>query len=241
MNRFFADAENISGGEARIGGEDVRHISKVLRLSPGDPIAICDGEGHEYAARIVRIEKDVVIASLEEKITCTSEPRCKVTLFQCLPKAGKMELIIQKCVELGIYSVKPVASERCVVRINEREWEQKKKRYQRVAYEAAKQSRRGIIPEIGQLTDFCKADFSPYDLVLVAYEEERGCTLKSALHGAAPKEIALVIGPEGGLDAAEVECLKNIGCVCVSLGERILRTETAGMAALAMILYELEG
>ena len=128
-----------------------------------------------------------------------------------------------------------------MVRVNEREWEQKAKRYQRVAYEAAKQSRRGTIPKIGQLTDFDKTDLTKYDLVLVAYEEERERTLKSALRGAVPSDVALVIGPEGGLDAAEVECLKKKGGVCVTLGERILRTETAGMAALAMILYELEG
>ena len=101
MNRFFVDAANISGGQARIAGEDVYHISKVLRLSADDPIVICDGEGYEYAARIQRVEKEEVIASLEGKTACTSEPRCKVTLFQCLPKAGKIELIIQKCVELG--------------------------------------------------------------------------------------------------------------------------------------------
>ena len=241
MNRFFTDIENISDGKARITGEDVHHIAKVLRLSVGDSIVLCDGAGYEYQSRIQSISKDEVIANLGEKIVCSTEPHCRVTLYQCLPKAGKMELIIQKCVELGVHKILPVASQRCVVRVNAYEWEQKAKRYQRVAYEAAKQSRRGMIPKIGQLTDFSREAFSPYDLVLVAYEEERECTLKSALRGASPRDVALVIGPEGGLSADEVELLKGKGGVCVTLGERILRTETAGMAALAVALYELEG
>ena len=151
-----------------------------------------------------------------------------------------METIVQKCTELGVFAVVPVVSARCVVLPN-KDFEKKRERYNRVALEAAKQSRRAMVPEVLPLVELKKIDPGAFDLFLIAYEDESGRTLKQALRAAdAPKSIALVIGPEGGLEEGEVSRLTNAGAVSVSLGKRILRTETAGMAMLAQTLYEVE-
>lgn len=242
MNRFFVKPEDISGEIAVITGEDVKHISKVLRMQPGDAVMLSDGEGFEYRAEITGISRERAELRCGEKTPCAAEPKRRITLYQGIPKAGKMELIIQKCVELGVSEIVPAAAERSVVRIKPEEYEARRTRYQRVSYEAAKQSGRGVIPEIGELTTFKTADLSRHDLILIAYEDERQTTLKSTLReNTAAKDIALIIGPEGGLEESEVKSLESRGGRAVSLGRRILRTETAGMAAIAMILYELEG
>ena len=241
MHRFFIAPEAVGGGVAFMEGEDVQHIAKVLRLGPGDEVALCDGRKTEYTARIECVEKERVTLRVLSSAQSVTEPRCAVTLYQGLPKAGKLETIIQKCVELGVSRVVPFAAARSVVKLSEREFEKKRPRYVRVAYEAAKQSRRGIIPEVCGLAQLPAVDFSQYGLVLLAYEEEQGTTLKAALRSAgAPESLALVVGPEGGFAPEEAALLCECGAVSVSLGPRILRTETAGMAALAMSLYELE-
>ena len=151
-----------------------------------------------------------------------------------------METIVQKCTELGVYSIVPVVSARCVV-VPNKDFEKKRKRYNRVALEAAKQSRRAMVPEVQPLTELKKIDPATFDLFLVAYEDENGRTLKQALRKeTTPRTIALLIGPEGGLEEGEVARLTEAGAVSVSLGKRILRTETAGMAMLAQTLYEVE-
>ena len=241
MNRFFVRPEDISDNSATIAGEDVKHIAKVLRMQCGDRVMLSDGCGYEYTAEIADISRERVELRLLDKRPCHAEPKRRITLYQGLPKAGKMELIIQKCVELGINAIVPVAAERSVVRVKPGEYGAKRTRYQRIAYEAAKQSGRGIIPHIGELTTFKIADMSPYDLILIAYEDEHKTGLKEVLRANMGAEsIAVIIGPEGGLEVSEVESLIDRGGRAVSLGRRILRTETAGMAAAAMILYELE-
>ena len=242
MSRFFVEPQDIGENTAKIEGGDVKHISRVLRMEIGDEVTLCDGEGNDYAAKISSITKDEVLLDVLSKSRCKAEPDCRITLYQGLPKAGKMETIVQKCVELGITQVVPVAAERSVVKIKAGEFENKRTRYQRVAEEAAKQCGRGIIPQVGELTTYKKADLSQHDLVVVAYEEEKELSLKNLLrNNPDAKNIALIIGPEGGLDKSEVEALCAKGGKPVTLGSRILRTETAGMATLAMILYELEG
>ena len=241
MNRFFLEPAQIAGTNAFITGEDVKHIGKVLRLDIGDEVMLCDGAGMDYLARIEDVQKDVVQLAILQSIPSITEPAHVVTLYQGLPKAGKMELIIQKCVELGLYSLVPVAALRSIVKTNIKEFESKRIRYQRVAYEAAKQARRGIIPQITELSSsFQEADMRQHDLLLIADEEERSSSLKTVLlaHPGA-LNIGLVIGPEGGLERSEIDALKKKGGICLTIGPRILRTETAGMAALAMILYEL--
>ena len=241
MNRFFVKKDDIAGGSAVITGEDVKHISKVLRMAPGDKVMLCDGEGCQYLAEIEDISREQVNLSILSEERCAAEPVQRITLYQGLPKGDKMELIVQKCVELGVTEIVPVAAERSIVKIKPGEFGGKRTRYQRVAYEAAKQCGRGIIPEVTELVTFKSADMSRHDLIIIAYEDERGNPLKSLLKAnPKAKDIAIIIGPEGGLERSEVDMLTQKGGAAVTLGPRILRTETAGMAALAMILYEIE-
>jgi len=241
MNRFFVKKDDIRDNSAVITGEDLKHISKVLRMAPGDKVMLCDGEGYQYLAEISEITKDCARLEILNGERCAAEPSRRITLYQGLPKGDKMELIVQKCVELGISEIVPVAAERSIVKIKPGEFGGKRTRYQRVAYEAAKQCGRGRISEVADLTTFKAADMTRHDLIIIAYEDEKGTTLKSLLRANMQAgDIAIVIGPEGGLDPSEVELLIQKGGKAVTLGPRILRTETAGMAALAMILYEVE-
>ena len=222
MNRFFVKPDDMTEDSAAIIGEDVKHISKVLRMQSGDRVMLSDGCGYEYLAEIETISRERVELKLLDKKPCPAEPKQRITLYQGIPKAGKMELIIQKCVELGINGIIPVAAERSVVRVKPGEYRAKQTRYQRVACEAAKQSGRGIIPHIGELTTFKTADMSAYDLILVAYERRAaGPSLKEVLRASVKAEnIAVIIGPEGGLEIGEVESLINKGGKAVSLGRR---------------------
>ncbi len=238
MRRFFCD--NITGRTATIAGDDAHHIFRVLRMKAGDALSICDGSGYEYDASITSVSAEAVVCALGEQRKSGVESAVQVTLFQCLPKTGKMETIVQKCTELGVFAVVPVLSARCVV-VPNKDFEKKRVRYARVALEAAKQSRRALVPQILPLTQFKQIDVKQFDLFLIAYEEETARTLKQALRAAPPsKRVALLIGPEGGLEESEVSHLTKSGAVSVSLGRRILRAETAGMAMLAQVLYEVD-
>ncbi len=237
MHRFFTS--DIQAHTAAVRGEDVKHISRVLRLRIGDCVQLCDGQGNECDASISAIAPDAVTFETQPWRRAKSEPDVSVTLFQCLPKAGKMETIIQKCVELGACGFVPVQSERCVV-VLKPPYEGRIERWQRVSEEAAKQSRRGIVPVVALPEPLKSLDFSAFDTVLVAYENEHTVSLKQALRSGAHKTIAIVIGPEGGFSEEEIAILTTRGATSVSLGTRILRTETAGMAMLAQIMYEVE-
>lgn len=237
MHRFFTS--DIQAHTAAVRGEDVKHISRVLRLRIGDCVQLCDGQGNECDASISAIAPDAVTFETQPWRRAKSEPDVSVTLFQCLPKAGKMETIIQKCVELGACGFVPVQSERCVV-VLKPPYEGRIERWQRVSEEAAKQSRRGIVPVVALPEPLKSLDFSAFDTVLVAYENERTVSVKQALRSGAHKTIAIVIGPEGGFSEEEIAILTTRGATSVSLGTRILRTETAGMAMLAQIMYEVE-
>ena len=238
MRRFFTD--DIAGQTATITGDDAHHISRVLRMKAGDALSLCDGAGNEYDAVIASVSPEAVACVVGDRHASEAESPVRVTLFQCLPKAGKMELIVQKCTELGVFSVVPVHSARCVV-VPGKDYDKKRERYNRVALEAAKQSRRAMIPQVLPLTELKRIDVRLFDLFLVAYEDESTVSLKQALRAAgSPRTIALLIGPEGGLEEGEVRQLVQAGAVSVSLGKRILRTETAGMAMLAQTIYEVE-
>ena len=240
MNRFFVKQEDIRNDIATITGEDVAHIARVLRMSAGDTLMVCDGACTEYEGAILSIGKTVEVALGEGK-RCLAELPYRITLLQGLPKAGKMETIIQKCVELGVYAIQPVMAARSVARMTEKEFEKKRVRYSKIAVEAAKQSRRGILPEVYGLLPFDQIDYAAYDLLLVLDEEEDACTLHDSLQRLPRRleNIAVAIGPEGGLEREEVALLRAGGGKAVTLGKRILRTETAGMAALAMLQYAL--
>lgn len=236
MSRFFVES---LVSPVIMRGENVKHMSAVLRLRAGDTVTLCDGQGHECEAVLTVITKDSAELSAGPVRDSVSEPEYRITLFQCLPKTGKMETVIQKGTELGLYQLCPAVSERCVA-LPGKDFEKKRERYQKVSEEAAKQSRRGIIPKILPAIRLAEADFSRFDTVLLAYEEERTVTLKQALSKAG-KNIALIIGPEGGFSEEEVRALQSKGAVSISLGPRILRTETAGPAAIAEMLFFLEG
>lgn len=240
MHRFFIDRSDIDGSHAKIFGEDVDHISKVLRLKEGDELRLCDGESREWSARIVSIGKKAVLAELTAPIEVNTEPDCRITLYQGIQKSGKFETVVQKGVELGVCAFVPFNCERAVAK----PWSESDSRcarYSRVAMEAAKQCGRGIRPKVTPPVSFdelCERA-GRHDLTLLLWEEERQRSLKDALRTAkSVKDVAVIAGPEGGISRDEAKRLSDCGAVSVSLGGRILRTETAGPAAAAMILYE---
>lgn len=235
MPKFFTKPDYIDGSELKIVGEDVSHISKVLRMSAGDNIIVCDGEGNDYDAVIKSISKTEVVAEITGKYVCDAEPCVDVTLYQALPKQGKMEYIIQKNTELGVNRIVPVYTKRCVVKPSD-----KTERWSKVAESAAKQCGRGIIPQVMPVISFDEAvkQMKEYDLALMPYECEDECGLKKVLQSSKYKNVSVFIGPEGGFDLKEVEAAINSGVKTVTLGKRILRTETAASAVLPIIMYE---
>lgn len=314
MSRFFVDPSQVGPDVITIEDKnDLRHMDRVLRLKAGDSVDISDGDQWEYRTQILSLDREQACLKILDKQKCATEPRIRITLYQGIPKQGKMETIVQKCVELGVYRIVPVFMDRTVV-VDKGNFGKKIDRWQKVSAEAVKQCRRGIIPEVteavrmpqvlealgkppedrpepldGENPDAArKTSGKPdakagYDLVLIPYENEEGTTIKDVLrqtcdpagvdgikmgrqampdhagfdagenpikteyrdssdnHRAAEfRDIALLIGPEGGFSRQEVDAVIAAGGRSVSLGRTTLRTETAGMAALAMIMYELE-
>ena len=223
----------------------MNHIKNVLRMRPGEEVAVSNGiDGREYRCGILALEEDCVRLELRFIKEDGVELPAKIYLFQGLPKADKMELIIQKAVELGAFQVIPVAMKRCVVKLDEKKADSKIKRWQGIAEAAAKQSKRGVIPTVAPVMSYAQAVkmASEMDLKLVPYELAEGMEqTKQLIESVKPgQRIAIFIGPEGGFEEAEVEAAKEIGAVPVTLGRRILRTETAGMTILSILMYHLE-
>ena len=243
MPKFFVTQDKITENQIIIDTEDVAHISRVLRLGIGDHVTVCDSQGTDYEAEIAEMEQKQIICSITEKRASESEPNIKVTLFQGLPKASKMEYIIQKTTELGISEIVPVKLSRCVVKIDNKKDEKKKlDRWQKISEAAAKQSGRGIVPQISEIMtlDEVIERSKEFDLFFVPYECEEQKTLKEVLLLKPDiKTVGFIIGPEGGFDPTETEKLHESGIATVTLGKRILRTETAGEAVLAMTMYEI--
>ena len=243
MRRFFTEPENIKDGRAEIF-EDAAHITRVLRMNIGDEILIFDGSGIEYTARLVEIAEKRCLAEILSSEKSAQEPHTRVIIYQCLPKSGKMESIIQKSVELGAYAIVPVASERCVTRLDGGKREAEKlKRWNKVAVTAAKQCGRGILPEVRECIDFKTAvdKLKAYDLALMPYEvlgHGGVSNLKDILKSTDAKTIGVIIGPEGGFSDAEARLAEDCGISFVGLGRRILRTETVSSAMLSVIMYE---
>jgi 16S rRNA (uracil1498-N3)-methyltransferase len=231
MHRFFVAKDQIP----IISGSDVHHIKDVLRMKVGDELELLDGTGTAYSARISEIKKDQIVCEILSTQTEESELKVKVTLAQCLPKAKKMDLIIQKCTELGAHRIIPTISERSIAK------GEKPVRWKKIVKESAEQCGRSCIPEISPLTTFddvlkLKQEF---DLAIIPWELEKETSLKKTLTTSRPNRLLVLVGPEGGFSRKEIELAKEAGFVSVSLGPRILRTETVGMAILAMINYEL--
>lgn len=242
MHRFFINKENIQDSKIIITGEDVKHIKNVLRLTEGDIISLCDKQGTDYIVEICDLLKENIICStLETKISNT-EPPVEVILYQGIPKSTKMDLIIQKSTELGVTKIIPVITDRTIVKIQDRKKEEKKlERWNKITEEAAKQSKRGIIPEVCNILTFEEmlSALEDNELIIVPYENEENMGIKEVLKDESCKKINIIIGPEGGFEEKEIEALRAIGSKIVSLGPRILRTETAGFITSAIILYEL--
>lgn len=241
MPKFFVKPEDV-GEKIYLTGDNFHHAAKVLRMHKGDRLVVCDGSRRDYEAEISEVLSDRIVCSIISGIENNREPDIKITLFQGLPKGDKMSLICEKCVEAGVFKIVPVSLDRCVVKIGKKEYEKKRERLSKVMLSASKQSGRGTVPEIASLCSFEEmlSQVGGFDLFLFPYELEEKTSLKAEIKNFNKESIALVIGPEGGFSSREAEELISAGAKSVSLGKRILRTETAGMAAVFNILYELE-
>ena len=252
MPKFFVRQDQIDNDKIVINGQDVKHIRNVLRAKVGEELEICNSEtGENFLCSISEFNEDKIWCNIEQKIQEETESNVKVTIFQGLPKADKMEYIIQKSVELGVYDITPVDMKRCVVKLDEKNAKKKIERWQKISEVAAKQCGRNIIPQVNNVTNIKKLceNVESYDIVLVAYENEENNSLKNELNQIKNKilnnqsqefKIGIVIGPEGGLEKQDVENLERSGAKIITLGKRILRTETVALNVLSIIMYELE-
>lgn len=252
MSRFFVDPSDITDKYVYLSDrDDLHHMKKVLRMNVGDELDVSDGAAWEYHVEIEEMSSDEAKLLILDKQKFAREPELAVTLYQGIPKATKMEGIIQKNVELGVKAIVPVFMDRTVV-VDKGNFSKKLARWQKISDEAVKQCKRGVIPQIceSMTSKEMVTDLADYDLILFPYENEDDRTIKDCLRKIAddvaegkaemPKKVAIIIGPEGGFSDKEAEMLDEAGAERVSLGKTILRTETAGMAALSMTMYELE-
>ena len=241
MPRFFIAGSNIKGGFAYMRGKDAEH-AHVLRIKPGDELVLCDTEGSDYKCRVVNAGKEELEAEIVEIVPCTSEPGVAASILCGLPKGSeKAEYIIQKCVEAGAAEICFFSCERCVAKADEEKLEAKVYRWRKIAEEAAKQSGRGIIPKVSWLGDFVAAlDYAnKKELVLFCYETGERESLSAALKSKKDaKSIAIITGPEGGFAPFEADMARAVGFKICSLGQRILRCETAPLVALSAVMYE---
>ncbi len=243
MHRFFVDKSQVNEDNIIILGTDVKHIKDVLRLKQNETIEI-SSNGFVYNCKIDKIEKDKIITNILDKKMGTSESEIDIVLYQGLAKGTKMELIFQKGTEIGIKEFYPVATHRSVVKIKEIDKEQKKiGRWNSIVEEAAKQSKRDYIPIVKNIITFDEMIESLLGEknIIVPYEDEKSYTIKEGLSNIKEGRVNIIIGPEGGLEQDEIGRLKDIGGKIVTLGPRILRTETAGLVTSTIILYELGG
>lgn len=240
MPKFFVTKEQIDK-QIVITGEDAKHIKTVLRKKVGEQVTICDGEGMDYLCKIEHFEENGIYFDILEKQTCDAEPPVKVTLYQALPKSDKMELIIQKCVELGIDKIVPVTTEYCVVKLGQKE-HKKIERWQKIAEAAAKQCGRAKIPVVDSVLSFQEAlkQCQTLDSAIIAYEKEQKRTLKEFVKQFHEKSIGIFVGAEGGFSEQEIAQAIEQNVLPITLGKRILRTETAGMIVTAILVYEME-
>jgi len=246
MYKFFVKEEQIEDNKINIIGEDVNHIKNVLRLEVEENICICNKDTYiSYMCKILEFNNISVICEILEEILDTTEANTYIHIFQGLPKSDKFEFIIEKCTEIGIKEITPVSMKRSIVKLEEKDKTKKLDRWKKIAEVAAKQSKRDSILKVNNVINFQNIfeNAQDYDILLVAYEEEKEITLKNVLSKFKDKQnlkVAVIIGPEGGIDANEINLLKENSFVSVTLGKRILRTETAPLVISSNILYELE-
>ena len=247
MHHFFVNPEQVEDGLIRITGSDVNHIKNVLRIRQGEEMLVSDGTGRDYLCQAEEIAGQEVTVRILETEEEGRELPSRIWLFQGLPKSDKMEVILQKAVELGAAGVIPVATRNAVVKLDAKKAEAKIRRWQAIAESAAKQSKRSYIPQVGPVMSLKEAfsyiEEQKFDLRMIPYELEKGMDgTKTVLEALAPgQQVAVFIGPEGGFDEEEIQLALKMGVKPVSLGKRILRTETAGPAILALLMMKLEG
>ena len=245
MRRFFVAPEAVQDDIVQFDAELARHMGKVLRLTAGEQVTVSTGDGTAYLVELAEFQKDAVTGRILERMENLQETAIEVVLFQGMPKGDKLELIIQKCTELGVSAVVPVETSRSVVHLDSGKAAKKLERWQKIAQEASQQSKRVQVPTVGPYYNWKQFLWHLSEqngLTIVFWEDEQTQSLKALLRSQAekPQRINLVVGPEGGLSEEEVEQLRALGAVSASLGKRILRTETAGMAGISMVMYEFD-
>lgn len=244
MHRFFADPSQIKEKEILLTGTDVNHIRNVLRMRTGEEILVSNGQGTDYHCRLESIDDASVTASIMWRLDGNAELPISITLFQGLPKGDKLEFIIQKCVELGAARIVPVSTRRTIVKLDAKKEQAKKKRWMGISESAAKQSGRGIVPEVTRVMDFSEAlrEAKSMDVCLIPYELAKGIehTREVCTSIKPGQSVGIFIGPEGGFEEEEVSQAIEAGAIPLTLGKRILRTETAGMALISVLAYLLE-
>ena len=244
MHHFFVTPQQISGDKIRIEGGDVNHMKNVLRMKLHEKAEISDGESRTYLCEVEAYEEDVAVLHILEEMEADTEPASKLYLFQGLPKSDKMELIVQKAVELGVYQVIAVAMKRSVVRLDDKKAAKKADRWNSIAESAAKQAGRSRIPEVTMPLSYNEAlkMAEELDVTLLPYELAGGMevTREVIRQIKSGQSVGIFIGPEGGFEPEEVDAAVSMGAKVITLGRRILRTETAGLATLAVLMFELE-
>lgn len=245
MHRFYVKQDQIVGNQIILLGTDVNHIVNVLRMRPGEQILLCDGARGEYRCMITEMTKSKVVATIQQSKETENELQTKLYLFQGIPKKDKMEWIIQKAVELGVHQIIPVKTKRTIVQLETKEKEEKKRnRWNRIAESAAKQSGRGYIPTVTAPCSFEKAIqmAQSFPLNLIPYEKADDFTKTKAIlqNIKQEKEIGVFIGPEGGYEETEIAQAQEKGVIPITLGKRILRTETAGIVMLSLLMAAVQ-
>lgn len=244
MQHFFVSPSQVEKDKIYIEGSDVNHMKNVLRMCCGEELMVSDGNNLQYRCSVETYEEERAILRILEEKAVDTELISRIYLFQGLPKQDKMELIVQKSVELGVYRIIPVSTRRSVVKLDEKKARKKRERWQQIAVSAAKQAGRGYIPEVAPVTSYQEAlgQAKELDVILIPYELEREMqAAKEIIEAIRPgQSVAVFIGPEGGFEKEEVELAVRYGAKTVSLGRRILRTETAGLAALSVLMFHLE-
>lgn len=243
MHQFFVDDSQVGKEYVTIVGSDVNHISNVLRMKPGEKIRVSTNQGQDYFCSIAEVGQDFVQADILDEEAPNTELPSKIYLFQALPKGDRMETIIEKAVELGVYEIIPVAMKFCVVKLDDKKAANKIRRWQAIAESAAKQSKRSLIPQIHPVMTYKEAVAyaKECDVKLVPYENERGmAATREALECLQPgQSVSVMIGPEGGFAPEEIDMVRQDMQV-ISLGKRILRTDTAGICTMSMLMTALE-
>ena len=244
MQHFFVTPAQVNRDKIYIEGSDVNHMKNVLRMKIGGEVEVSDGNNHKYLCEIEAFEAEAVHLQIKENLSVDTELPSRIYLFQGLPKSDKMELIIQKAVELGVYEVIPVVTKRSVVKLDAKKADKKVSRWKEIARSAAKQSGRGLVPDVAPVVDYKTAlrQAKELEVVLIPYELADGMeTTRQVIEAIKPgQSIGIFIGPEGGFEKEEVLLAIEKGAREITLGKRILRTETAGLTTLSILMYHLE-